>query len=56
MYILYFVKKEYCSYDLNGLNNIYNIFYTKQQLKKEVFVLCGKKVISKIRGIVGKVR
>lgn len=32
MYTLYFVKKEYCSYDLNGLNDMYNIFYTKKQL------------------------
>lgn len=29
MYSLYFIKKEYCSYDLNGLKDMYNIFYTK---------------------------
>lgn len=55
MYSLYYIKKEYCSYDLNGLNDMYGIFYTKQQLKNEVTTLCVKKIVSKIKNIFGKV-
>ena len=55
LYFLYFVKKEYCSYDLNGLNDMYGIFYTKQQFKKEVRILCAGRVASKIKREVCKV-
>ena len=55
MYSLYYIKKEYCSYDLNGLNDMYGIFYTKQQLKNEVTTLCVRKIVSKIKNIFGKV-
>lgn len=48
MYSLYFIKKEYCSYDLSGLNDMYGIFYTKYQLKKEVIILLVEKVKNKI--------
>lgn len=37
LYILYFIKREYCSYNLTGLENIYGVFYTKQKLKKAIW-------------------
>lgn len=47
MYSLYFIKKEYCSYDLNGLKDMYNIFYTKKQLVSEVLSIVIGKVITR---------
>lgn len=49
MYSMYFIKKDYCSYDLNGLNDMYDIFYTKKQLKREVEKHLVQKLIEKIK-------
>ena len=49
MYSLYFIKKEYCSYDLNGLKNMYNIFYTKKQLVSEVLSIFIGKVTTRLK-------
>ena len=51
MYCLYFIKKEYCSYDLNGLEDMYGIFYTKGAMRCEVLKLIVKKAICKINGL-----
>ena len=45
LYISYFIKKEYCSYNLNGLNNMYGIFYTKLQLKKAILIVFFNKIL-----------
>ena len=50
LYYLYFIKKEYCSYDLGGLNDMYDVFYTKQQLKKGVKSLLLRKIEKKLKG------
>lgn len=50
LYYSYFIKKEYCSYDLNGLNNMYGIFYTKSQLRKGVKSLLLSKIEKKLKG------
>lgn len=49
MYSMYFIRKDYCSYDLNGLNDMYDIFYTKKQLKREVKNYLVQKLIEKIK-------
>lgn len=49
MYSLYFIKKEYCSYDLNGLKDMYNIFYTKKQLVSEVLSIFIGKVTTRLK-------
>ena len=49
MYSLYFIKKEYCSYDLNGLKDMYNIFYTKNQLVSEVLSIFIGKVTKRLK-------
>lgn len=36
LYYDYVVLKEYCSYDLSGIENIYDVFYAKSVLLKEV--------------------
>lgn len=50
LYISYFIKKDYCSYDLNGLNDMYGIFYTKGELNKTVFKCLLKKCVRKLLG------
>lgn len=44
LYWLYFIRKAYCSYNLNGLENMYDIFYTKKQVYKRIIT----KIICKI--------
>ena len=44
MYSLYFIKKEYCSYDLTGLNDMYGVFYSKRNLIKSVVMVFLKKL------------
>lgn len=48
LYIEYFVKKAYCSYDLCGINDMYEIFYSKIQLKKRVLYLLIRKMAGKL--------
>lgn len=45
LYWLYFIRKAYCSYNLNGLENMYGIFYTKKQLYKRIITKIICKVI-----------
>ena len=47
LYIKYFIKKEYCSYNLKGLDDMYGIFYTKLQLQKAVWKMIFTKIIGK---------
>lgn len=56
LYISYFIKKEYCSYDLNGLEDMYGIFYTKQELKRRKNSLLAEKLVGKMKKAVGKVK
>lgn len=50
LYYLYLIKKEYCSYNLDGLNDMYGVFYSKQQLKKGVKSLLLRKIKKKLKG------
>lgn len=50
LYYLYIIKKEYCSYNLDGLNDMYGVFYSKQQLKKGVKSLLLRKIEKKLKG------
>lgn len=56
LYCQYFIKKEYCSYDLTGLNDMFDIFYTKGQLKKEILRMCSNKIARKIKNVIGKAK
>ena len=54
LYFVYFIKREYCSYDLNGLNDMFGIFYTKHQLSMQIASFAEKKAMEKIKKIVRK--
>jgi len=51
LYLLYNLRKNYCSYDLKGLDNIFGVFYTKRQLLFKVigqaFSAVKRKLISR---------
>lgn len=51
LYFCYFIKKDYCSYDLSGLKDIYGIFYSKKQVRKKVCTMVIKRGLNKIRKI-----
>lgn len=44
LYRLYFIKKEYCSYDLTGINDMYGIFYTKSKMFKAIIKIYFEKL------------
>lgn len=50
LYFHYIIKKDYSSYDLNGLSRIFGVFYTKVRLRKKV---C-KYFIESIKKILGR--
>lgn len=49
LYFKYFIKKEYCSYDLSGLNDMYCVFYRKHDLKNALIKVIGNKLKRKIK-------
>lgn len=49
LYCSHFIRKTYCSYDLTGLENMYNIFYTKEQLYRKIIKISIVKIINKIK-------
>lgn len=54
LYVEYFIKKTYCSYDLSGITDMYDIFYTKRKLQKAIIKLLRGKCLNKIKSKVGK--
>ena len=56
LFSLYFIKRNYCSYNLDGLNDMYGIFYDKKELRRAVSKLYIGKVMRKINNIMDKVR
>lgn len=48
LYFHYFIKKEYCSYDLTGLDRMYDVFYTKKDLIYAVLGKIFKKCMNKV--------
>ena len=44
MYITYCIRKQYCSYDLSGLKDMYGIFYREKDLKLRVAQVMGRKI------------
>jgi len=53
LYYMYIVKKEPCSYDLNGFDDSMGIFFTKQEIYTGVFCLILKLMTRKVMKIVG---
>lgn len=49
LYFIYFIKKEYCSYDLRGLTDMYGVFYSKKEVQKEVLKIVLSRGIKKIK-------
>lgn len=49
LYFKYFIKKEYCSYDLSGLDNMYCVFYKKHDLGHALIKVIGNKLKRKIK-------
>lgn len=52
LYFEYLIKKEYCSYDLSGINDMYGVFYTKEQIQKEIVKFCAMRGAKKIKRMV----
>lgn len=50
LYWQYNIKKDYCSYDLNGLENMFGKYYSRADLNKKVAKHIAKGVIKKIIG------
>lgn len=48
LYFDFVVIKNYCSYDLSGINNIFGVFYTEKELKRKVFSL----KVRRLKGII----
>lgn len=49
LYFKYFIKKEYCSYDLSGLGDMYCVFYRKQELMAALLKVVLNKLKNKVR-------
>ena len=48
LYWQYNIRKEYCSYDLTGLNDMFNYYYSRNSLNKKIVKHVIKSVIRKI--------
>lgn len=48
LYVSYILKKEYCSYNLHGLDNIFGVFYTKNKLSKKITKFVIKSIVKKL--------
>lgn len=48
LYLEYFIKKDYCSYDLSGFDNMFGIFYTKKEFRKKVWTIIVEKLKKRI--------
>ena len=49
LYFKYFIKKEYCSYDLSGLGDMYCVFYRKHELLAALPKVVLNKLKNKVR-------
>lgn len=54
LYIDFVIKKEPCSYDLSGFNDSMGIFFTKSEMRVEIFKRSIRRVINKLKKIVRK--
>lgn len=50
LYFDYCIRKQYCSYNLDGFENIIGIFYSKKDLKNNILGCGIKKVLNKFIG------
>jgi len=48
LYLDYILRKRYCSYDLSGLYGMYNVYYSKRQVKQRVAKVIGIKARRKL--------
>lgn len=48
LYWYFCIKKQYCSYDLSGIDVMYQIFYSKRLLRRKIIKLGMKKIIHKL--------
>ena len=51
LYIAYCIRKEYCSYDLTGLQRMYDVFYSKKDFKLKIIKYSIKQFWRKIKKI-----
>lgn len=49
LYFKYFIKKEYCSYDLSGLGDMFYVFYRKNELMHALLKVGLSKLKNKVR-------
>lgn len=54
LYIDFVIRKEPCSYDLSGFNDSMGIFFTKSEMRAEIFKRFISRVINKLKKIVRK--
>ena len=52
LYYRYILRKIYCSYDLSGLEKMYGIFYSRNDIKKSVYKVLVKKVKRKVKKLI----
>lgn len=52
LYFQYLIKKSYCSYNLNGLKDMYGIFYTRNDLYHELLKHIFRKSLCKIQALI----
>ena len=48
MYFEYHIRKHYCSYDLNGLKDIFGVFYSKSKFWMKVIQITVKRLAKKL--------
>ncbi len=48
LYWRYNIRKQYCSYDLNGLKEIFGVFYTKGQFVRKIISWCYRRILKKL--------
>ena len=52
LYFNYCIRKQYCSYNLDGFKNIIGIFYSKRDLRNSIYKYAINRILGKVRGIV----
>lgn len=55
LYFSYIIRKQYCSYDLSGLKNMFGVFYTKKQMRRKLYMVLIRGVFKKVKRLIGGV-
>lgn len=51
LYYKYIYKKDYCSYDIKGLKNMYGVFYDEKSIKRKILIMKIKRIMMKVTKI-----